>query len=409
MFSGTILSQIIGFVGSIFIAKIYGSEAYGIFGVFLSISSILTIFNTLQLENGIITAKNLNDSKILMNLLFIISFFLALLLFLTYNLLIDLLGFKNSNFALISIAILASILISFNKIQESFLVYRKKFNTLSTAKVITVIFNLFCQFLLFFKFKLMGLVYGTIISSFIVGIYYFQKNKKYLNVSNFKLLQNSIIQHKSILKFIFPSALINSLAINLLPILIVTFFTLKDSGVYTLSLKIVATPLFLISASISPVYYQKSVKVFQYSKEKLYDLTKKIAITNVILMLLILLGINTIGVYLLELFLTKSWENLRLFTGILSFLILARSLFNPISNIIIILNKNKISLLFNVYLLCISFLAIYIGFLNNSLIYTLVILSIFGGIGYVLLLIYFLRILKSYKETHEKNITASKN
>jgi len=407
MFSGTILSQTIGFVGSILIAKTYGSEAYGVFGVFLSISSILTIFNTLQLENGIITSKNFIDSKNLMNLLFIISFFLTVLLFITYNLFINLLDYKSSNLALISIAILASILISFNKIQESFLVYRKKFKTLSTAKVIIVIFNLLFQFLLFFKFKLMGLVYGTIISSFFVGIYYFQKNKKYLEVSNLKLLQKNIFQHKSILKFIFPSALINSLAINLLPILIVTFFTLKDSGVYTLSIKIVATPLFLITASISQVYYQKSVKVFQYSKEKLYDLTKKIVITNVGLMLLILLVINTVGVYLLEMFLTKNWENLRLFTGILSFLILARSSFNPISNIIIILDKNKISLLFNIYLLCINLLAIYVGFLNNNLIYTLVILSIFGGIGYVLLLIYFLRILKSYKKTHEKNISAS--
>ena len=407
MFRGTILSQIIGLIGSVFIAKIYGAEAYGIFGVFLSITSILMIFNTLQIENGVITARNLDESKKLMNSLFIISFFLALFLFLSYNFLIYLLDFSVSNLAVVNIAIAASVVLSYNKIHESFLAYRNKFKPISTKKILSVAFNISFQLLLFLKFKLMGLVFGFIISSILVCIYYFQKNLKYLKISSLKDLQNNILQHKPIIKFILPSTLINSFAVNMIPILIVTFFSLKDSGVYTLSLKIVATPLFLISSSISQVYYQKSSKIFQYSKEKLYDLTKKIVLANVGLMLLILILINTIGIYLLEFFLAKNWENLRLFTGILSFLILARSSFNPISNIILVLNKNKISLLFNLYLLCVNLLAIYIGFLNNSLIYALTILSIFGGFGYIVLLFYFLKTLKSFKRNHEKNISVS--
>lgn len=407
MFKGTVLSQIIGFGGSIILAKIYGTEAYGTFGVFLSITSVFTIFITLQLENAIITAKNIDESKNLMNLLFVISFFLALILFLGYNSLVYLVG--SSNYLIVNIAILASIVLSFNKIHESFLTYKKKFKPISYVKILTILLNITFQLLLFFKFKLMGLVYGTLFSSIIISFYYCKKNKKYLNVINYISLKKIILKQKSIIKFILPSALINSLAINLIPILIVTFFSLKESGVYTLSLKIVATPLFLISVSISQVYYQKSVKIFQYSKEKLYDLTKKIVLANVGMMLFILIGINTIGIYLLEIFLAKSWENLRLFTGILSFLILARSSFNPISNIIIVLNKNKISLIFNLYLLFTNLLALYIGFLNNSLIYALFFLSLVGGLGYILLLIYFLRMLKSFKKDYEKNILISKN
>jgi len=407
MLRGTIFSQTIGFIGTIFIAKIYGSEAYGVFGVFLSISSVLMILNTLQLENGIITAKNSGESKSLMNSLFIISFLIALILFLGYNLLVYFLNFNVSSYTIVNIAIAASLILSYNKIHESFLTYRKKFKPISKKKILAVSFNIVFQLLLFLKFKLMGLVYGTIISSILVSIYYFQKNLDYLKPFKLKIPKKSILQHKSIIKFILPSTLINSLAVNLIPILIVTFFSVKDSGVYTLSLKVVATPLFLISSSISQVYYQKSAKIFQYSKEKLYDLTKKIALTNVGLMLLILILINTVGIYLLELILAKNWENLRLFTGILSFLILARSSFNPISNIIIVLNKNKISLFFNLYLLCINLLGIYIGFLNDSLIYALTVISLFGGIGYIVLLIYFLKTLKSFKRNHEKNTFVS--
>ncbi len=403
MFKGTILSQLIGFGGSIILAKLYGSEAYGVFGVFLSISSVLTILNTLQLENGIITAKNINQSTDLMNLLFVISFFATIILFLTYNSFIYLIDANSSIFLIVNLAIITSLIISFNKIHESFLTYRKKFKPISTSKILTVFFNISLQLIFFLKFKFMGLIYGTIISSSLISFYFIKKNQKYFKASNIVTLKNNILHHKSILKFILPSSIINSLAINLIPILIVSFFSLKESGIFTLSLKIVATPLFLISASISQVYYQKAVKTYQYSKEKLYDLTKKIALTNIGLVLLFLIIINTIGIYLLELILAQSWEGLRIFTYILSFLILARSSFSPISNIIIILNKNKISLFFNLYLLSINLIAIYLGYLNNSLIYTLVFLSIFGSLGYIFLLIHFLKILKSFKIDYEKN------
>ena len=120
-------------------------------------------------------------------------------------------------------------------------------------------------------------------------------------------------------------------------------------------------------------------------------------------MAVLLFLINTIGIYLLEFLLNENWENLRLFTLILSFLILARTTFNPISSIMIVLNKNHISLYFNIYLLSINLAAIFIGYYANSIIYTIVIVSIFGGLGYLFLLTYFLKILKKIKRNHEKN------
>jgi O-antigen/teichoic acid export membrane protein len=182
-----------------------------------------------------------------------------------------------------------------------------------------------------------------------------------------------------------------------MPILIVTYFNLNDSGVYFLSLKLLGTPLFLISSSISQVYYQKSSEMFYTSKENLFTLTKKIVLTNIVIMIIFIILINTIGIYFLELLFDKNWDDLRLYTLILSFLILARSSFNPISNIIIVLNKNHVSLIFNSYLLFVNLAAILFGYLSNSLINTIIFLSIFGGLGYIALLIYFMKRLKELK------------
>jgi len=396
MFKGTFFAKIIGVVGSVILAKIYGSEAFGLFGVFFSTSTFLALFNTLQLEYSIVTTKNKEDSINLMNSLFLITLFLASFSFIFYYIFSNNLIFKTYDFLLIFAAILASIILSFHKIHESHFTYIKKFKSISIAKILATSFTILFQVILYKYFKLMGLVYGSLISLTIVTIYYFLNNKNIKKI-DLKRLKKTIKANNTILIYILPSSLINSIALNLIPILIASLFNIIEYGIYYLSLKILSVPLFLITSSVSQVYYEKSTKIFQHSKEKLYKLTKKIVLINVGIILLYLAFINTIGIYLLELIFNKNWDNLRIFTFILSFIVLARSSFNPISDIVIILNKNYISLLFNIYLLFVNIFAIFIGYIFNNLVYTITIISILGGIGYFINLIYFLKKLKEFE------------
>ena len=82
---------------------------------------------------------------------------------------------------------------------------------------------------------------------------------------------------------------------------------------------------------------------------------------------------------------------------IISFLIICKSLFNPISNIIIVLNKNQIGLIFNIYLLIISCLAIFVGAIYDNIIYSIYTLTIFSGVGYIVLLLIFMNKLNRLK------------
>ncbi len=397
LFKGTFIAQLIGIVGSIILAKIYGSEAYGIFGVFISVSGILAIFNTLQLDKSIVTVKDPNESKNLLNSLFVISIVLASFLVIIAFLFSKIIVVEQLSYNVLLLTIFASIIFSFNKIHEAYFTFKENFRPISNAKIVVAVCNIVFQLILFESFKLMGLIYGSIISIVIVAIYYFIKNKKYIQKIDLEKLKFSISTNRLIIKYILPSTLINSLAIHLMPLLIVAFFGLKEAGVYFLSLKILATPLFLISSSISQVYYKESSKMLVFSKEKLFGLTKKIVVINLLLMLVILVLINTIGIYFLEFIFKKNWENLRSFTFILSFLILARSSFNPISYIIIVLDKMQISLLFNLYLLATSLFAIFIGVIYNNILHTIIFISVFGGFGYIFLLIYFLKKLRALK------------
>ena len=62
MFKGTIIAQIIAVLVGVYLAKLYGEEAYGFLGGFISITSIASIIGTLELNNCIITSKTEKQS-----------------------------------------------------------------------------------------------------------------------------------------------------------------------------------------------------------------------------------------------------------------------------------------------------------------------------------------------------------
>jgi len=402
MFRGSFISQIIGLIGYIFIAKIYGADAYGVFGTFISIAAILTILYTLQLENVIVTSKNEGESKNIMSAVFVITTAMAMLslgicFIFSKTPYANNIDFKVGILEVGILIVIFGLISAFNRIQESFFTYKKKFKELSLAKILFTFTTLSFQFILYYNFKILGLVYGSIISAIGIAIFYYTKNKQRIKTPSVFQIKKTLKDHASILKFLLPSSLVNSFANNLTTILMVSFFSLKDSGTFFLSLKILAAPLLLISNSVSQIYFEKAAKLYRESVKKLYRLTKQIVLLNGAIIIVILILLNTLGIYLLELYLDKDWENLRTFIKILSFLIFLRTCFNPISNIMIVLDKNHIALIFNIYLLLTNITAILVGHHNNNIHTTLVIISIFGGLGYLALLIYFLSVLKNEK------------
>ena len=394
MFRGTLLAQVIAIIGAVFIAKIYGAEAYGVFGVFISLISIISVIASLQLDQCIVLSKNKKESinwfNFLMVLIPLLSLLISTLLFLFSSNFYD----KKLSLNFIILSFLGSLFLSLNLINEKIFTFKKEFTILSNSKIFLTLSNISFQFLLYHFFSLFGLILGFLISQFVIFLFYVFKNSSILSKINFRQIKKGLQQNKSIVKYLLPSTVINSLANNLMPILILTFFGAKEAGVYFFSLKIIGTPLFVISSSISNVFFQKSSELLKENKTELFKLTKKIILINLLLILACLIFINTFGITILESVFDNKWINLRSYSLILSVLILARSTFNPISSLVVVLNKNRQSLIFNIYLFGINLIAIYFGDLYNDLTITIFILAIFGGAGYILLLAYFLKHLK---------------
>ena len=394
MFKGTFIAQVIGVIGTLFLAKLYGSQAFGIFGVFVSLSGMFTIISTLQYDNCLVTIKDNHERNNLLNSLFILNIILAIVIALFVFLFSSFINFESNYILIAYLALTGAIFFSFNKTHELYLTHKERFKPISNAKIATILFSLVFQFILYKSFSFNGLVYGNIISIILISGYYFNLNKSEIQTIDFTLLKSTLKENNTVFKHLLPANLINSIAISVSPILITLFFGIEFYGIYYLSIKILSTPLYLITSSVAQVYYKESDKLFKVKHPKLLNLTKKVVLSSIGIMLVFLILLNTVGIYFLEIILHKNWENLRLYTLILSFLVFAKSAFIPISDIIIVLNKNYFSLLFSIYLLVINFLSFYIGYLYGNIVLAIFIISVLGGIGYFYQLFYFLKELK---------------
>ncbi|QMU66298.1 MAG: oligosaccharide flippase family protein [Flavobacteriaceae bacterium] len=397
MFRGTAIGQIIAVLGSLYLAKLYGTDAYGVFGVFVSIISIFSIISTLQLEKNIVIAKNLLSAKNWYHFLGIVVLLVSVLLVAGIYFLSEQHILKNITPHLIICVFLGGILFSFFTVNESFFIFKKKFKLLSNSKILLTLINVSFQIILYSRYEIYGLIYGYIISQFLIVIFFYFQNLKFPAHIYFHSIKNELKSNPTIIKYLLPGNTINAFAIHLMPVLIVTFFDKAQAGVYFFTMKLLTAPLFLISSSVSQVYFQKISELYLSKRSEILKITKKLVRGNLLLMFFILLLINTLGIYLLELYLHRDWQHISMFTLGLSFLIFARTSFNPVSSLIVVLNKNHISLLFNSYLLSVNLIAVYVGHLQNTITVTIVILSVFGGIGYFLLLLYFLNVLKKLK------------
>lgn len=396
LFSGTFIAQIISTVGALFLAKMYAPELYGTYSIFLSFVSILTIVNSIKLEYIIVIDKTEKNSINVLNALFYIIFFISLLQILFFTIFKDVLNSSRITYIILILSSIASFILSNTKALESLVTRKSFFKTIASARIITAISTITFQFI-FFYYNKSGLIYGYMISAIIVLLFYIFNSKNIFHFPNLELLKNTLKFHKNIVKYAFPSGVVNTIAISIMPILLFSYFSPESSGVYALSLKVVSVPLFLVSSSVSQVYFQKASSFYNTSKHKLYDLTKKIVRSNILIMLVILVLINTLGIFLLDLFFDNNWKDLNIFVLILSFYILGQVSFAPVSSIIVITNKMHIGFIFNICLLFINLIAIYIGSIYDNIIYTILILSILGGLSYIVLLRYFLAYLKKMK------------
>lgn len=398
LLAGNTVAQIIMILGGFVLGRWYGPEHNGTYNVFLSFVAILSILTTFRLENIFVISKSTKAIRNLFSTLLVITSLATLIFFIGYAIADEIFSLRTSLWVIL-LSSIAGLFTAWYNLQTSLFTKYQLFNIISKGFVLNALISVGFQFIFYFLgYKENGLIYGTIIGTIVSCIYFFSITKGRLKRPRFNLFKSTVAKNKEIVKYTLPSDSLNAIANNLMPILIVFYFTKIEVAFFAMSAKMLVTPLLILSNAMSKVFFQKSASMINHQPEKLYDLSLKVILYNVGTIAAFLLGMNVIGVYILEWVLGDEWQGLHVYVFILSFWIMCRSAMNPISQIVVVIRKNHYALYFNIYLVLITILSVIIGGTRKDMLTTLYIYSILAGIGYLIQLYFVLRKLHQYKQ-----------
>lgn len=382
------MAKLILTIGGMILASFYGPSSYGIYTVFLSYVMILPVLSTMRLESVLILQKGSREIRNLFSATVVISTLITAIviggicLWKYFDI-----SEVSLNYYLLILCGIGGLITAWNNTQNSMFSKYKFFNQISQFFLISSLFSVLSQTIFYFAgFTELGLIYGWIVGLLAGFIFNLRVAKSRFEKIDWQMARISVRENKKVITYTYPSDSINAVANNIMPILVLSYFTSAEVGLYGMAFKILSTPLVLLSGAISKVYFQKSFTLFNHDRRALKFLTYKVILATTGLMFLFVLFMNTIGVYILDYFLNDKWHGIGEFLWILSIWILARTALNCISSVIIVLKKNIFSLIFNIYLLLVNLLAVYIGVIYEDFTLCVWVFSILSSIGYLALL-----------------------
>jgi len=411
--TGTTIAQAIPIAISPILTRMYSPEDFGLFALFIAISSIFGSISNARYELAIVLPKKDEDAINIFALGFIItsciSFFLLIIVFIFQDNFVTL--FKNEAigrwlyFVPIAVFItgLFNILNYFNNRQ-------KNYKDLAKATVLKSIVLAIVQLSVgFIKQGATGLISGQIISQF------FANTKLLKNILKDKILISKITKVKMIAlakrykdfpKYSMVSTLFNSGSNIGMPIIISMFFTASTVGFYFFANKMVKLPLGLVFASFSQVYHQKSAELYNNNVNELYRFTLRIQYKIGILLIPTLIIISLVSPYIFSIVFGEKWfvagEYVKYFVVFVFF----NSLYSPISTLGDILNKQKLLMYFNFSLVFTQIITMVmcVDLFNLNFEYTILSVSIVGSIHFLLLNMYIIKTLKEKRNYNNEAI-----
>jgi O-antigen/teichoic acid export membrane protein len=146
--------------------------------------------------------------------------------------------------------------------------------------------------------------------------------------------------------------------------------------------------------SVNQVFFNRASKVYN-EHGNLYDLVLKTT-KNLLKISAFIFTPLIISSFHLDLLFGEDWVDVGLYSRILLPWLFFAFLSNPITSLIIILNKQKTIVIYDIFLLIFRFLALFLGYyFYKSLVISLM---LFSGVGMLFNILIFIFLLKTAKE-----------
>lgn len=357
--SGSLLAQIINFLGTLLSVRLFTVNDFGLYTYFITISSLFLPIINFRLDMAIVTEKNEKSTfvivKICLYLCLVLAFIISIIYYIYWN--------GNSEikitfwpFLFVNILIngYINIVTAWNtKCGEYVLISKANIKRALFLFVFVIIFSV-----------LLPNVYGLITALILSNLFAIKEQSKDLinklsfvfDVSKYEI-KKILWNYKSFIFYSVPAAFINNFSYVAVNFLIEDLYGIDQLAYYALSFRILGMPLNLISSNISKVFFEQSSKEFHKIgsfRNALNRTLKVLVIFSILIGLLIYLYCD----WFFETFFSQEWYVSAEYIKILLLMFMVRFIVSPLT-ICVMINKNNIIELIGQILFLINFLVIY--------------------------------------------------
>ncbi|MCF7913574.1 MAG: oligosaccharide flippase family protein [Spirochaetaceae bacterium] len=262
--SGTAAAQAIGMAFTPFITRLYGPEAFGLLGVFTSLTGVLVPVAALTYPIAIVLPKEDSDARgiarLSLYIAFVVSTLVAVALYVGGEKLLTLLD-SQTIAPYVMLIPLFMLFAACQQIARQWLIRKKQFSITARVAVLQafIINSAKSGFGWFNPVGAVLILLATGGQAFHAAMLWIgiRKSKHYQNGEKRESTSLKVLakRHRDFPIYRMPQMLVNSLSLSLPVLLLSSFFGPTVVGLYTLTRKVLWIPVTLIGQSISTVFY----------------------------------------------------------------------------------------------------------------------------------------------------------
>lgn len=396
---GTGISQIIPILISPILTRLYSPEFFGVFSLFVAITTTLSGVANGRYDVAIVLPDNKSESYNLFILGILISIVFSILLFLCvifFSTNITSILRNDSIEYWLYFTPISVFLMSLFSLLNYFNTREKKYSDIRDANIVRSITMVGIQvFVGLIKPGAGGLIVGQIISQ-ISSIKKLLKNIdfKFTKIISYNNIKSVAVKYKDYPLYATWSNLLNAASIHVPVIMLVSYYGLTVAGLYSLALRVVGSPMSVIGSSFSQAFYQKSCEIKQNPEQltQFTYLTYQKLIKISLLPFSILISSSDI---LFGWLFGKDWIVAGQYVQVLSLWFLFVFISSPLSTLLMILEKQKQNLYFNIIMFVSRIITILIGGIFFADAYS-TILS-YGIVGFIFWLFFCMYLLRTVR------------
>ena len=401
--SGTALAQIINLAAIPIITRLYGPEAYGMMGGFMSIVNILAPLSALSYPIAVVLPRKDNVSNTIVRLSLILGIVTSVMVLI--GLMLYFLLKKNSELQIWYIAVipLTMLVLPLQQSGLQWLIRKKQYSAIAKVSVIqSILLNTLKIAVGFPLHGMKTLVVITAVGYWLQALQFLYNAKKNgLNILNGKFFRNIpkiTCVYSDFPIYRTPQVLVNALSQSLPIFVIAYYFGTMQVGYFSLAQTILGAPVTLLTGALSNVLFPKITQKVN-NKELISPLIKKSFLGLVTLSTLIYITVILFGPQLFSLIFGHEWETGGLYGRWMALYCIFWLSARPAIDAIPSLKIQREFLIYEICSLSLRFMGLIVGvFIYNDSVHAMILYSIVNSLCYFSLSLFVLWKSRKYEQ-----------